>query len=115
MKLLNDLFYIKERGEENGRTAFTITLNTGHMIFKEHFPGHPLMPGVASVRIVTELACVCSGRELMLKGVKSAKFITPINPEENPELLVLMNMEGDSVKAEVSCGGKTAVRLSLEY
>ena len=55
MKLLNDLYSIISRTDGEGRCDFTIELNPQHFIYKAHFPGEPITPGVCIMQIAKEL------------------------------------------------------------
>ena len=55
MKLLDSLFSIVSASSEDGRHVYTIRLNPEHFIYKAHFPGEPITPGVCIMQIAIEL------------------------------------------------------------
>jgi 3-hydroxyacyl-[acyl-carrier-protein] dehydratase len=62
-----------------------------HEIFKGHFPGNPIFPGVCQVEMMAQGACFIVSKmaddpcncdlEVALMGIESAKFRRPILPE----------------------------------
>lgn len=74
----------KERTETGDRV--TVRLNPSHDIFKGHFPGYPITPGVCIVQMATEISSQLQNRPLEFVGAKDIKFLTPIFPAQTPEL-----------------------------
>ncbi len=85
--MLRDSFYniISIDRNEDGAVA-EIALNPGHSIYKAHFPGYPITPGVCIVQIALELMSECAGRDLVLTGAKDIKFLVPVEPGTTPRL-----------------------------
>ena len=53
--LLSDGFFSVDGVKcENDLLTFLIRLNPDHTIFKAHFPGSPILPGVCQVQILTD-------------------------------------------------------------
>lgn len=90
MTLFNNLYKI----DEVEQTAYTIALNPDSTIFKAHFPGQPVMPGVCTVQIAVELAEQLTGKAVTITDIKNAKFIRPILPSEEQTVVY------DFIKAE---------------
>ncbi|MBP1667676.1 MAG: Beta-hydroxyacyl-(acyl-carrier-protein) dehydratase FabA/FabZ [Bacteroidetes bacterium] len=84
-KFLNDLYVIKDIREELASNKFTvlIELNSNHPIFRGHFPGNPVLPGVCTVQIIKELLANLLKRNLNLKKAGTIKYLSFINPEIN--------------------------------
>ena len=71
------LYQLVSRGEGTA----TVRLLPDSPIYKAHFPGYPVTPGVTLVQMVLELM----GRKLA--GAKDIKFLVPILPTaDGPEL-----------------------------
>ena len=53
MILLNDFFQIVESGVDpkSGQLIFKVRLNASHVIYKAHFPGMPITPGVCIIQM----------------------------------------------------------------
>lgn len=118
MKLLNDLYSIISRTCGEGRCDFTIELNPQHFIYKAHFPGEPITPGVCIMQIAKELLEEAVSQQLTLSCVKNIKFLRIISPSEITVLdysLTKIVTEGDTVKVQVNVlsGEDVYAKLSL--
>ncbi len=114
MKLLDSLFNIISRDA----SAFTLHLNPEHPIYKAHFPGEPITPGVVLIQMAVELSEIISERTLQLSAAKNVKFLHIVNPLEMPEVKydfqkVLMDGENVAIQATVICGDTLCAKLSL--
>jgi len=89
--LFKDTFYtIHSTKEENDTFIFSIELNKDHSIFKGHFPGNPVTPGVAQMEIIKELVQISQEKELSLVSMPSCKFLAILNPEKNAMIDVVL-------------------------
>ena len=104
MKLLNSLYRIlkKEWGGEKadvrcqkadvgcqmseGVLSYDIELDATHIIYKAHFPGEPVTPGVCIVQIAKELLEEHLGQKMDIVAVKNVKFLSVISPVETPRI-----------------------------
>jgi len=66
-----------------GSFKVTIELNDKHKIFKGHFPGNPIVPGVCMIQIVKEILSKLLKKNLFLSEGINIKFISVIKPEIN--------------------------------
>lgn len=118
MKLLNSLYRIvSESVTESGRD-YNIVLDAEHFIYKAHFPGEPITPGVCIMQIAVELLSLHCGKPLAIDTVKNIKFLKIISPAEIPGVCFSVSKveaEDSKVKAQVSVsgGGETYAKLSL--
>ena len=72
-------------------TAFTakITFDPGHEVFKGHFPGQPIVPGVFLVQIMKDIAIMISGYEMKLRQGGNIKFLHVIDPRMKVEIQLI--------------------------
>lgn len=114
-------FYTLEGYEksENGSFSASITLNQNHEIFKGHFPGNPVTPGVCMMQIIKELTEEFTGNKLFLKSASNVKFMAIINPFETPNLTMQLDIkEVDNdvkVKNTTAFGETIALKMSVNY
>jgi len=118
--ILTDFYTLQSYEKaESGSFVANITLNQNHDIFKGHFPGNPVTPGVCMMQIVKELTEEFTGSELFLKTASNVKFMAIINPFETPELKLQLDInESDEevkVKNTTSFGETIALKLSVNY
>lgn len=96
-----------------------VHLNKDHEIFKGHFPGNPVMPGVCMIQIIKELTEEATGKDLFLAVSSNIKFMAIINPEKNPDLQIAIDIteeNGDvKVKNTTSFEDTVALKLSATF
>ena len=120
MRLIEDFFHIKRLIDtENGFEAVMLT-NPEHAIYKAHFPGNPITPGVCIIQAAGELLENRLNRKLYLKIVKNVKFLSVIIPEEDKKIIYnFSNIVEDenSCKAQVVVNDETTVyaKISLIF
>lgn len=91
------------------------------IIYRSHFPGRPVTPGVCVIQMVRELLGRHLGLKLSLTDALNVKFLQVIDPEEYPEITVrfLKIDREDSgtlkVSAAVSARDTTLCKLSLRF
>jgi len=88
MPLLNDLYTLVQQPQLQGTRC---RLNPDSTIYRAHFPGHPITPGVCILMMVTEVAGVIAGRSLALDSAPTVKFLKPIRPLENPTIVIVLD------------------------
>lgn len=79
--LKDNLYYINAYTAGNEGCRFEISLENASVIYKAHFPGYPITPGVCLVQISLELLGIHIGCNYKLSGAKNVKFVTPVVPE----------------------------------
>ena len=118
--LLTDFYTLEshEKGENGNFTAY-ISLHKDHNIFKGHFPGNPVTPGVCMMQIVKELTEEFTGSKLFLKTASNVKFMAIINPFETPDLKLQLDITEDEtgvkVKNTTSFGETIALKMTVSY
>ena len=105
MRLNGDLFKVESRmeGLPEGQSGFNIILNPDHLIYKAHFPGQPVTPGVCILQMLQELLSIQVGKQLFIKNIKNAKFISMMSPVTDVRVSVLFSSvtpEEGGIKAQ---------------
>lgn len=120
MQLIDTFF--KVHGMQVNATEAQVTgvLNPQHPIFKAHFPGHPITPGVCIVRLATELLSLVTGRRLTLVKAKNVKFLNLVIPDGETILdffFSKLSADGDTVTCTLVVKSDSSVysKLSLVY
>ncbi|MEQ3661712.1 MAG: 3-hydroxyacyl-[acyl-carrier-protein] dehydratase [Flavobacterium sp.] len=119
--LLKD-FYIVKKIEKISETKCNaiIVLNKNHEVFKGHFPGNPVTPGVCMMQIIKELSQEFIGSSLVMTSSSNVKFMAIINPELNNTLRLELDFMGD-IASEVKVKNTTyfdetvALKLTNTY
>lgn len=71
-------------------------------VLHAHFPGFPVLPGSSIVQLCEDLAAETLPAGSRIRTISSAKFLAPIQPEENPRIAVSLQAEGSHAQALVS-------------
>ena len=105
MRLNGDFYSIESRleGLPQGQSGFNVILNPDHLIYKAHFPGQPVTPGVCILQMLQELLSVEMGKQLFIKNIKNAKFISMMSPVTDARVSVLFSSvtpEDGGIKAQ---------------
>jgi len=87
--LLKDFYKILEiNKKDNENTTALIELNKQHEVYKGHFPGNPVVPGVCLTQLIKEIMEVIEKKDLMLVYADYIKFMAIVNPEINDKLYI---------------------------
>lgn len=101
--LLKDFYKINSLTHTEGqRYVAEITINKDHEVFKGHFPGNPVTPGVCMMQIIKELTQQVVSAPLLMKSASNIKFMALINPEINSHLKLELDIaEADDATVKV--------------
>ncbi|MGB4906307.1 MAG: hypothetical protein WBO91_15225, partial [Saprospiraceae bacterium] len=80
---------------------FKIRLDADHPIFKGHFPGQPVLPGVMILKIITSCVSLSQKKNLLISKVKQCKFLNFVDPIINPELFLDIEIYGTDSPLDV--------------
>lgn len=87
--LLKDKYYrLKSCLVDNDTAIFNISLLSGCDVYRGHFPGNPVCPGVMNIQVMKELAEVLVDRRLSITAVKQCRFLAVATPTACQELTV---------------------------
>lgn len=71
---------------EDTKYEIAVELNKQHEVFKGHFPGNPVTPGVCMIQLIKESCERILSQALFMHQVNMIKFMALVNPEINPNL-----------------------------
>ena len=96
----------------------TVRLLPESPVYRGHFPGYPITPGVCLVEIALELIAEMAGQaghdgKVRLVGAKNIKFTSPIIPVEGTELRFNLGGEGSERTVEILSGETLCAKMSL--
>jgi len=118
--LLQDFYKVLSLEKREQRHEAVILVNEKHEVFKGHFPGNPIMPGVCMMQIIKELTEEITESTLVMQSLSNVKFMALINPELTPELrleLDITTTEEGLVKVKNTSyfNETTALKLNSVY
>jgi len=91
MILAGDFYTVMSAAVEAGKIEAVLQINPNHEIFKGHFPGQPVVPGVCMMQMVKELLETATSRSLRLHTGLDLKFLSVIDPGKNNTIHVETN------------------------
>jgi 3-hydroxyacyl-[acyl-carrier-protein] dehydratase len=89
--LLNELYTIQEKTQIENGLSVAIELNPEHFVYKAHFPGTPITPGVYLLQIAKEILAEHFNTSLTFTAAKNVKFLQILNPLQNPKATYKIN------------------------
>lgn len=82
--LLNNLYTIQKITETEKIIQATVLLHAEHPIFKGHFPGHPVLPGVCMLEMITEITSSHLKERIRITSASMIKYLNMIDPNKDP-------------------------------
>lgn len=110
--LLRDNYYkIAGRNTTGRETTFRIVLLPDCDVYRGHFPGNPVCPGVCNVQVIKECAALLAGKPLSIGAIRQCRFTAVATPGQCPWLDVTLDIEpsagGYAVNARIADGRAT--------
>ena len=94
-------------------SGVTLRLLPESPVYKGHFPGYPITPGVCLVQMALEAIAEMAGHDVRLVAAKNIKFTSPVIPAEGTELRFNVSGEGENWTVDVLNGDVLSARMSL--
>jgi 3-hydroxyacyl-[acyl-carrier-protein] dehydratase len=117
--LLKDFYKINSLTVAENLATAKITINKDHEVFKVHFPGNPVTPGVCMMQIIKELTEQIVDKKLFMESSSNVKFMAIINPEKTPDLVLELDIteteNGYKVKNTTTFDETLALKLTNNY
>ncbi|HNW83627.1 MAG TPA: hypothetical protein PKG52_12140 [bacterium] len=82
------LFNFKVVEKETGRFVFEVVFDPEHEVFKGHFPGRPVVPGVLLMQTVKECFESVSEHSGLNIIAGDLKFTNPVIPEKGTSIII---------------------------
>jgi len=105
----------------DGSVSFEVQLNSECEIFKGHFPGQPVLPGVCTLEIIKDCIANIRGNKVILSGISQCKFTGMVDPRIENILKIDIEIKScskdlpGSVNAIVSASERVILKLKGEY
>lgn len=92
-------FFTLEAGEKNGNSAtYRCRLHPEAPVFKAHFPGFPVLPGVLTLKMVVDAINASqffSTQTLTMQSIGNAKYLAVVNPQETQEVEISVALKAE--------------------
>ena len=92
-------FFTLEAGEKNGNSAtYRCRLHPEAPVFKAHFPGFPVLPGVLTLKMVVDAINASqffTTQTLTVQSIGNAKYLAVVNPQETQEVEISVALKAE--------------------
>jgi 3-hydroxyacyl-[acyl-carrier-protein] dehydratase len=116
--LQNDFYTVENLHYGEGVISCSIRFNSAHEIFRGHFPGQPVVPGVCMMQIVKELVEQQAGSAFLVSAAPQVKFLQLILPDTEPEVTISWQEKeegGKAVNAVFKAGDAALFKMSATF
>ena len=91
---------------------YRVTLHEDCDVYRGHFPGNPIAPGVCTIQMIKELAADLLQREVRIAAIKQCKFLSPLRPDEQSLVEVrLSSADGQTLSADIYANEKLVMKF----
>lgn len=119
--MLEGLFDIQLVEDLGAKQVYHVKVNPSHGVFNGHFPGQPVLPGVAMVylsRFLTQKQM--PAKQIQMKDASQIKFLSLVDPRVNPEFTyvneIVKELDGVVyVKGDMKHEEVTFFKISATY
>ena len=120
MRLTEGFFIIESTNDSDNGFEAVLRTNPEHPIYKAHFPGSPITPGVCVIQAAGELLENKLGYKLYLQSIKNVKFLMVIIPEEGKKIRysfsnIVEDENGVKAQVVVSDDAMVYAKISLIF
>ena len=91
-----------QREKESGKIVSTFSFHRDLPLFRGHFPGMPLLPGVMQIEMARATVSGALERPFSVAAIRKAKFSTPILPDTE----VRLEVETEEADGRVNVKGR---------
>lgn len=113
--ILEDFYEVSNTSLAGDDAVTTLKVNKEHEIYKGHFPGRPVTPGVVLMQLFKEEAERIFGINLQLVRADNVKFTAVFDPTQENELILESNLTetGEFIKLKGIAKNKTGIVLKI--
>ena len=115
MKLLDNLFEITERTGNSSGFLVTIRIISDHFVYKGHFPGYPVTPGVVFIQMMHELIEHHLKKTIRLVEIPNCKFLKVVNPEKESTARISVDIVLKNKLLHVKAWGENSSGKFLKF
>ena len=91
--ILKDFYEVLRTENNEDLHLTTLKIDKDHEIYKGHFPGRPVTPGVVLMQLFKEEAERLFEKDLQLVRAENVKFMAVFDPTQDDELILESSLE----------------------
>ena len=118
MLLENSYYKIIGRSGEGLDAVFRVALLPDCEVYKGHFPGNPVSPGVCNIETIKECAMLLTGKRLVIDTIRQCRLTAVASPSVSPEVEVTLSCspvgKGFAVTAKIADNERTYMEYKGE-
>ena len=111
----NSYFRLLETVPTEGGAVFRVALLPDSPVYRGHFPGRPVSPGVCQVELIRQCAERLTGQRLRIAAVSQCRFTAVASPSVAPEVEVRIAATPAGAKWRIEACVSDAERVYVEY
>ena len=111
---IDNYFTINRKYRIENADIYDVELNPDSEIYKGHFPGEPVSPGVCSIGMIVACASRSTGSPLEIRKISRCRFLSVISPQNKPDLQVRIALT-DIVPADEKQGKVYQIEASIKH
>ena len=114
--LIKNYYTIDHISHQGDATVFSVSLRADSDVYRGHFPGQPVSPGVCNIQLIKECAEQVAGKRLLMNHLQQCRLTTLVTPQEHPSVEVTLRLEEKegSYKLKATLGKGEAIYLDLK-
>ncbi|SDR77533.1 hydroxymyristoyl-ACP dehydratase [Gramella sp. MAR_2010_147] len=113
--ILEDFYKVSNTSLAGDDAITTLKVNKDHEIYKGHFPGRPVTPGVVLMQLFKEEAERIFDKKLQLVRAENVKFTAVFDPTHDAALILESNLTetGEFIKLKGVAKNKDGIVLKI--
>jgi 3-hydroxyacyl-[acyl-carrier-protein] dehydratase len=118
--LLKDKFYTVLHREDlsTNEAVFLCSLNPDCDVYRGHFPGKPVSPGVCNIEMIRECAEMLTEKDLFISTIKQCRLTAVVSPAICPKVDVSVKVafaeDGESCSVEAHIRDERQTYMELK-
>lgn len=117
MKVLEEIINIQrcawETTDDGLRVAATLAARRDSAVYKGHFPGKPITPGVCMIGAVIEMLSQATGSNLCLAKANNIKYLSMMSPDDVDGATLAATLNGNTATATYTKGDTIYAKMKL--
>lgn len=112
--LIENYYTILNKREKGTGMHLDIALHESCEVYKGHFPGEPISPGVCNITMLKECAEEIAHKKLRISYIQQCRMTKLITPKLYPTIEVEIMMDGNKLRGTIGKDGDIFLDLKGE-
>lgn len=115
MKLENNYYELISMHSDGMSGVFNLVLRPDCEVYRGHFPGNPVCPGVCNIQTIKECAERLAGKRLHIGSIRRCRLTSVATPSTCPEIAVKINLQPNETGYGITATISDAKRTYMDY